>query len=150
MLAHRAALLGRQGLGAVGLEAVPDLSAGKRHDFFFALETGTPMPFEQAGIGVDAAKWLAARDVAAVGADNSAVEAIPFDGNEFLAVHLELLVQGGITLPLVLMPVRPPMPLSNFRSKPPVATIGAALRGSVLFLKSPTNVMVNVVGPPLA
>ncbi|TMK54899.1 MAG: cyclase family protein [Actinobacteria bacterium] len=67
-------------------------------DFFFALETGTPMPFEQAGIGVDAAKWLAARDVAAVGADNSAVEAIPFDGNEFLAVHLELLVQGGITL----------------------------------------------------
>src|SRR5439155_1681189 len=34
-------------------------------DFFFALETGTPMPFEQAGIGVDAAKWLAARDVGA-------------------------------------------------------------------------------------
>jgi kynurenine formamidase len=54
--------------------------------------------FEQPGIGVDAARWLAERDVVAVGSDNSAVEAIPFDGNDFLAVHKALLVRRGIYL----------------------------------------------------
>ncbi len=52
--------------------------------------------FEQAGIGLDAAEWLAARDVVAVGSDNAAVEVIPFDGNDFLAVHKVLLVRRGI------------------------------------------------------
>jgi kynurenine formamidase len=54
--------------------------------------------FEQAGIGLDAAAWLAERDVVAVGSDNAAVEVIPFDGNDFLAVHKELLVRRGIYL----------------------------------------------------
>ncbi len=54
--------------------------------------------FAQSGIGLDAASWLAARDVVAVGSDNSAVEVIPFDGNDFLAVHKELLVRRGIYL----------------------------------------------------
>jgi kynurenine formamidase len=52
--------------------------------------------FEQPGIGLDAARWLAARDVVAVGCDNAAVEVIPFDGNDFLAVHKVLLVRSGI------------------------------------------------------
>jgi kynurenine formamidase len=52
--------------------------------------------FEQPGIGVDAAGWLARRDVVAVGCDNAAVEVIPFDGNDFLAVHKVLLVRRGI------------------------------------------------------
>jgi kynurenine formamidase len=52
--------------------------------------------FAQPGIGLDAAKWLVSRDVVAVGSDNSAVEVIPFDGNDFLAVHKELLVRRGI------------------------------------------------------
>ena len=52
--------------------------------------------FEQPGLNVDAARWLAARDVVAVGCDNAAVEMIPFDNNEFLAVHKVLLVQNGI------------------------------------------------------
>jgi kynurenine formamidase len=52
--------------------------------------------FEQAGIGLDAAEWLAERDVVAVGSDNAAVEVIPFDGNDFLAVHKVLLVRRGI------------------------------------------------------
>ena len=50
----------------------------------------------QAGIGVEAAEWLADRDVVAVGSDNAAVEVIPFDGNDMLAVHKVLLVQRGI------------------------------------------------------
>jgi kynurenine formamidase len=52
--------------------------------------------YAQPGIGVDAAEWLASRDVVAVGSDNAAVEVIPFDGNDFLAVHKLLLVRRGI------------------------------------------------------
>lgn len=59
---------------------------------------GNPDPFEQAGIGADAARWLAAQDVVAVGSDNAAVEVIPFDGNDFLNVHKILLVGAGIYL----------------------------------------------------
>jgi len=52
--------------------------------------------FAQAGIGLDAAAWLAAKDLVAVGCDNAAVEVIPFDDNDFLAVHKVLLVRHGI------------------------------------------------------
>ncbi|MCU1346259.1 MAG: putative cyclase [Acidimicrobiia bacterium] len=52
----------------------------------------------QPGIGIEAARLLAGWDVAAVGADNSAVEVIPFDDNDFLCVHVELLVRHGIPL----------------------------------------------------
>jgi kynurenine formamidase len=54
------------------------------------------VPFEQPGIGIDAAEWLASRDVVAVGSDNAAVEVIPFDENDFLSVHKVLLVRSGI------------------------------------------------------
>lgn len=57
---------------------------------------GIPEGFAQAGIGADAAEWLADRDVTAVGSDNAAVEVIPFDTNDFLIVHKMLLVQCGI------------------------------------------------------
>jgi len=59
---------------------------------------GEPEGFAQAGIGADAAEWLAAMDVTAVGSDNAAVEVIPFDNNDFLIVHKILLVQAGIYL----------------------------------------------------
>jgi kynurenine formamidase len=52
----------------------------------------------QAGIGLDAAEWLAARDVVAVGSDNAAVEVMPFDKDDFLCVHKKLLVDHGIYL----------------------------------------------------
>ena len=54
--------------------------------------------FAQAGIGVDGAEWLAARDVVAVGSDNAAIEVIPFDADDFLVVHKMLLVRRGIYL----------------------------------------------------
>jgi len=63
-------------------------------DFWFA--EAPDLPFEQPGIGMEAATWLADRDVVAVGCDNAAVEVIPFDGNDFLAVHKELLVRRGV------------------------------------------------------
>jgi kynurenine formamidase len=59
---------------------------------------GTPQPFEQAGIGADAARWLASMDVVAVGCDNAAVEVIPFDDNDFLNIHKILMVDHGIYL----------------------------------------------------
>jgi len=53
---------------------------------------------EQPGLGKDAVSFIDDHQIAAVGSDNAAVECIPFDGNEFLAVHIELLVKRGVTL----------------------------------------------------
>ncbi|MBI4893874.1 MAG: cyclase family protein [Acidobacteria bacterium] len=47
----------------------------------------------QPGIGVEAARWLSARGVFAVGADNVALERIPSPRME---VHLHLLVESGV------------------------------------------------------
>ncbi len=63
-----------------------------------ATARGQQTGFEQAGINVEAAQWLASKDVVAVASDNAAVECIPFDGNDFLAVHRTLLVECGIYL----------------------------------------------------
>jgi kynurenine formamidase len=60
--------------------------------------TSGEMTLVQPGIGLDAAKFLADKDVVAVCADNTAVEAQPFDRGEFLGVHVELLVKRGIYL----------------------------------------------------
>lgn len=54
------------------------------------------MPFAQAGIGFSAAEWLVSQDVVAVGADNAAVEVVPFDRNDFLGIHKVLLVGAGV------------------------------------------------------
>ncbi|MBF6331188.1 cyclase family protein [Nocardia transvalensis] len=49
------------------------------------------------GIGVDAAKWLAAQDIRATGADTTAYECIsPGAGHRVLPVHRVLLVESGI------------------------------------------------------
>jgi kynurenine formamidase len=52
--------------------------------------------FPQPGITKEAARWLASRDVVAVGSDNAAVEVLPFDEDDFFAVHKILLVEHGI------------------------------------------------------
>ena len=56
------------------------------------------LTYEQPGLGVEAARFLAGHDVIAVGADNTAVESMPFDGGGFMPVHVELLVRRGIYL----------------------------------------------------
>ena len=56
------------------------------------------LTYEQPGIGREAAAWLGDQDVVAVGADNTAVEAMPFDGGGFMPVHVELLVRRGVYL----------------------------------------------------
>lgn len=67
-------------------------------DLFAALQPGEAAPFAQPGIGLSTVPFLADHDVAAVGADNAAIECIPFDDNQFLTVHIELLVKRGVTL----------------------------------------------------
>jgi kynurenine formamidase len=52
--------------------------------------------FSQPGLSKDGAQWLADRDVVAVGSDNTAVEVLPFDEDDFFAVHKVLLVRHGI------------------------------------------------------
>jgi kynurenine formamidase len=67
-------------------------------DLFASLAPGEPAPFAQPGIGRSTVAFFDDFDVAAVGADNAAIECIPFDDNQFLAVHIELLVKRGVTL----------------------------------------------------
>lgn len=57
---------------------------------------GDVMP--QPGIGLEAASFLAEKDVALVGCDNAAIEPIPFDQNVYLGGHIILLVEHGIHL----------------------------------------------------
>jgi kynurenine formamidase len=63
-------------------------------DYFATGESG----FEQPGLGKDAVSFVDDHDLAVVGADNAAIECIPFDDDEFLSVHIELLVKRGVTL----------------------------------------------------
>ena len=51
------------------------------------------------GISIDAAKWLAAQGVVAVGADQASVEVWPAErpGEDF-SVHIELLAKSGVYL----------------------------------------------------
>jgi kynurenine formamidase len=54
--------------------------------------------FAQPGLGKDAVSFVDDHDISVVGADNAAIECIPFDDGEFLSVHIELLVNRGVTL----------------------------------------------------
>jgi len=54
--------------------------------------------YRQPGLGVDSLSFVDDHDLAAIGVDNSAVECIPFDGDEALVLHIALLVQRGVTL----------------------------------------------------
>jgi kynurenine formamidase len=65
-------------------------------EWFFA--NGAEMSLEQPGIGLDVAQAVGAADPVVVGADNTAVEAQPFDRGKFLGAHVELLVKHGVHL----------------------------------------------------
>ena len=53
---------------------------------------------QEPGLDVEGARWLADQGVAAVGADNAAVEQIPFPGGEVFPVHQLLIRDRGIPL----------------------------------------------------
>jgi kynurenine formamidase len=54
--------------------------------------------FRQPGIGLDACEYVRSHDISIVGADNGCVEVVPFDEDEYLAVHIRLLHQLGVHL----------------------------------------------------
>jgi kynurenine formamidase len=64
-------------------------------EWFFAKEE---MSLTQPGIGLEVARFLADQDPVVVGADNTAVEAQPFDDDKFLGCHVELLRNRGVHL----------------------------------------------------
>jgi len=59
---------------------------------------GTLRAGGEPGLGLDAVDFIRDHDVAVVGADNGAIECIPFDEGRFLGVHLELIAKLGVTL----------------------------------------------------
>jgi kynurenine formamidase len=67
-------------------------------DLFASLSPGEPPPFAQPGLALSAVDFVRDHDLSVVGADNAAIECIPFDQDRFLSVHVELLVKLGITL----------------------------------------------------
>jgi kynurenine formamidase len=66
-------------------------------EYFFAHHGDVDMNTEP-GIGMDVVTWLDGKDIVAIGADNTAVEALPFDRGVFLGVHIECLVKRGVYL----------------------------------------------------
>lgn len=67
-------------------------------DLYASLDAGQPHPLGQPGLATSTVEWIDDHDLAAIGADNAAIECIPFDDNVFLILHIELLVKRGITL----------------------------------------------------
>jgi kynurenine formamidase len=88
---------------------------------------------EEPGIDVEAALWLAEAGVAVVGADNFAIEAIPFPDGTVFPVHQRLIRDFGI-------------PLLEGLVLQPLAEHG---RGQFLFVAAPLPV-VGGTGSPLA
>lgn len=75
--------------------------------FAAATVQGEQPPMAQPGLDLSAVSFVRDNDIAAVGADNAAVECIPFDQDIFVGVHIELLVKLGVTFleHLVLAPM---------------------------------------------
>jgi kynurenine formamidase len=88
---------------------------------------------EEPGIDVEAALWLAERGVAMVGADNFAIEAMPFPAGTVFPVHQRLIRDYGIPL------------LEGLELKP----LAAHGRDSFLFITTPLPV-VGGTGSPVA
>lgn len=88
---------------------------------------------EEPGIDEEAALWLAERGVAMVGADNFAIEAMPFPAGTVFPVHQRLIRDYGIPL------------LEGLELKP----LGSQGRDEFLFVAAPLPV-VGGTGSPLA
>jgi kynurenine formamidase len=61
-------------------------------------EYGPDQGWFQPGLNLSSVDFIDQYDISAVGVDNTAVEVLPFDGWKYLCVHIELLVNRGVTL----------------------------------------------------
>ena len=90
-----------------GLEIEPGDSILLRTGWLERFAEDDPSWYDgEPGLGVAAARWLAARDVALVAADNFGVEVIPSVSGETMPVHLVCLQEHGIHL-MELVDLRP-------------------------------------------
>jgi kynurenine formamidase len=91
---------------ALGVGDILLVRTGWLELFAAATARSEPPPPRQPGLGSSTVDYLSDLDVAVVGADNAAVEVIPFDG-PYIHLHIELLVKRGVTLleHLVLTPL---------------------------------------------
>lgn len=65
---------------------------------YYASVNGDPQAlYSQPGLDLSTADFIQDQHIAAIGADNSAVEVIPFAEGRFLALHTEMLVKRGVT-----------------------------------------------------
>lgn len=128
----RADLMGAAEAASVAIE--PGDAVLIRTGWQEAQEGSSDVSFnEEPGIDVEAALWLAEADVAMVGADNFAIEAIPFPAETVFPVHQRLIRDFGI-------------PLLEGLVLKPLAQHG---RGQFLFVAAPLPV-VGGTGSPLA
>ena len=74
------------------------LRTGWQDKFLEEVARGETPGHPQPGIGLEAARYLAERDIAALGADNSGIEPIPFPAGQALTVHIEMLIRRGTPL----------------------------------------------------
>ena len=82
-----------------GLELEPGDAVLIRTGWLERYDGADPSWYErEPGIGVEAARWLAARDVSLIAADNFAVELVPPKDGEMMPVHLICLQEHGIHL----------------------------------------------------
>jgi kynurenine formamidase len=90
-----------------GLQVRPGDAVLIRTGWIERLDPADPTATEcEAGLGMDAARWLADRDVSLIGADNFAVEVVPSASGEVMPVHLLCLQEFGIHL-MELVDLRP-------------------------------------------
>ena len=95
---------------------------------------GNDVAFDtEPGLNLEAALWLALREVAVIGADNFAVEQMPFPAGSVFPVHQRMIRDFGI-------------PLLEGLVLQPLAETG---RGAFLFAASPLPV-VGGTGSPLS
>jgi kynurenine formamidase len=97
---------------------------------------GSPDYFDdEPGIDDGAARWLAARDVAVVGADNYAVEVQPAADGSTFPVHLTLMHRYGVPL------------LENLDLTDLAAALGAAGRSTFLLVLAPIPLAGSTAAP---
>lgn len=97
---------------------------------------GSPEYFDdEPGIDDEAARWLASRDVAVVGADNYAVEVQPAAENSTFPVHLTLMHRYGVPL------------LENLDLTELASTLEAAGRATFLLVLAPIPLVGSTAGP---
>ena len=93
-------------LARTGADLLPGDAVFLHTGWLQAFQEGTATSDAERGIGVEAATWLASRDVVLVAADNFAVETVPYEGGGSAPAHIVLLQQHGIYI-LEMADVRP-------------------------------------------